>query len=207
MTPVMKMIATQARKMTSLFIEKGVIAGEDREVYDYCFDLLLSTAILLLAMTAIAIRTGTVIQTLCFLAAFRMTRHSAGGYHAGSEVTCLIMTLGIYAAFLGLMKYLPAEVITGITPVAGTAAAVLIWKYAPVGCLNRPLEGREAERLKRKSRRMILILLGCIAGLMIFRQTRTAFAISCGTGIAALSLAAGRRILRKSAAARKNEKQ
>ena len=99
---VMEMTEIQAKKVSSFYISRGMIPEKDREIYDYCFEVLISTASTTAVILGISIAAGTVLRTLSYMAVFGMLKSSVGGYHARTHTGCLVRTVGTYAVYLAL---------------------------------------------------------------------------------------------------------
>ena len=82
------MIARLSKRMASFFARNNVIKSEDEEVYEYGLQLLLSTVFNGIIALILAIISGTVLQCICYLAAFVLLRKSAGGFHAKTHFGC-----------------------------------------------------------------------------------------------------------------------
>lgn len=78
------MIAKLAQKMTAYFIKKNVINEEEKETYDYCFEVLIATVINLVILVMLGILTRRCIETAIFCVLFMLLRGAAGGYHANT---------------------------------------------------------------------------------------------------------------------------
>ena len=198
---VMKMIESQAKKMSSFFISNGVIDERDREKFDYCYEVMLSTLLNVLAVVLIGAVTGFLPQTVYFLAAFVLLKNTAGGYHAASHPGCFLCTLCTFLAFRLLGAFLPADVLPMLTVLLASFAAVTVFLLAPVGTENKPLGRKQAVRLKRDSRLLVsfivLFILFLLAGQA---EADLPFSVSFGIAAVAASLIVGKTRLDKCSA-------
>ena len=76
------MLTRMAQGLSSFFISRNIIKEEDKLVYDYSFEILLSTVINLLAVIVLAYICKVVVPTIFFLLGFIAIRTTAGGFHA-----------------------------------------------------------------------------------------------------------------------------
>ena len=198
---VMKMIESQAKKMSSFFISNGVIDERDREKFDYCYEVMLSTLLNVLAVVLIGAVTGFLLQTVYFLAAFVLLKNTVGGYHACSHLGCFLCTLCTYLAFRLLGAFLPADVLPMLSVLLASFAAVTVFLLAPVGTENKPLGRKQAVRLKRDSRLLVFLIVLFILFLLAGRaEAGLPFSVSFGIAAVAASLIAGKiRLDKKSA--------
>ncbi|MGN0378147.1 MAG: accessory gene regulator B family protein [Butyrivibrio sp.] len=82
------MIARLSKRIASFFVRNEIIKCEDKEVYEYGLQLLLSTVFNGIIALILAIISGTVLQCICYLAVFVLLRKSAGGFHAKNHFSC-----------------------------------------------------------------------------------------------------------------------
>lgn len=87
------MLTKLAQRISLFFISKGTIREDERQIYDYCFEIMLSTILNFCSVIVIAIITKTVFFTLCFIVGFMIIRATAGGYHAETHMACLLILI------------------------------------------------------------------------------------------------------------------
>ena len=173
------MVHKLSRKITTFFINRGSIKAEDREMYEYCFEVLLSTVINLLLLIVIGVATGKYLETLIFAVVFMLSREVCGGYHARTHLGCVCSLLILYGMMLGL-TYLSANVLFILSLVFFSLSLVVFLIIAPVDCANKRIS-RE-ERAKLRKRMFIILSLFVIAYsiMMVYEVARIyAFCIAC----------------------------
>lgn len=173
------MVHKLSSKITTFFINRGSIKADDREMYEYCFEVLLSTIINLLLLIVIGIATGKYLETFIFAVVFMLSREVCGGYHARTHLGCVCSLLVLYGAMLGL-TYLNANVLFILSLVFFSIAFIVFLLIAPVDCANKRIS--KEERTKLRKRMFIILLLFVIAYsiMMVFEVTRIyAFCIAC----------------------------
>lgn len=99
------MLAKLSKRMTSFFIKKNSIKEEERDVYAYCFKIMLATQVNLIAIIIIWVLTAKYIETLIFVTLFMVLRGCAGGYHANSHMWCFIGIMVVLAYLLNYCIY------------------------------------------------------------------------------------------------------
>lgn len=187
------MLTRTARNLSAFFVKHGVIPAEDRAVYDYCFEILLSTILNLVLVVLIAILSKTLFLTIFYIIGFMLVRSTAGGYHANSHWSCVCILLGTYAIFLFMLKLIPASILGMLSFIFVIWAVLLVIFLSPVEDQNKPLSSEETKRFKRKSRIWIIILALSALSLTIFLpHWRIGFSLSAGMVTVALSLIAGK---------------
>lgn len=186
------MIARLSSKMADALVASGAVREEDREIYVYGMDVLLSTAANVLCVLAIGVLLGRALETLLFLAFFIPLRSAAGGYHADTHFGCFLILLCVYGGAAALSFALPAAAVrwapAGLSAASLAAAAL----FAPAPHENRPVAPKELARFRKLS-----ILLACaetaavlLCALLGFSQP--AFWASAGMAASAASLCAAR---------------
>ena len=190
---VMKMIESQAKQMSSFFISNGIIDEKDREKFDYCYEILLSTLLNVLAVVLIGAATGFLPQTVYFLAAFILLKNTAGGYHVASHLGCFACTMGTYLAFRLLGAFLPADVLPMLSVVLVSFSVVTVFLLAPVGTENKPLGRKQSLRLRRDSRLLVLGMALFVLFLLAGRAgPQLPYSVSFGAAAVSASLIAGK---------------
>ena len=187
------MIPLLSEKISFSFIRNGIIAEEDRDVYSYCFELLLATVLNFMAIFLIALATGMFAQTICFLLTFIPLRQFVGGYHAKNHFRCFLILMGVYGTFLLMGHSFPTAYMPTAIFICLATSAIVVFILAPLGDSNKPLSEEAITCLRRKSR--IAIILYCIAiGLiyMLSPDKALPFALSLGLLSAALALIASK---------------
>ena len=99
------LIARMSRSISSFFIVHGVISKDEREVYNYSFEILLATVLNFLVVVILAIVSRTIPQTVFYLLGFLPLRQIAGGYHAKTHFRCLLILIFSYIVFLVLLHF------------------------------------------------------------------------------------------------------
>jgi len=178
-----------SRSVSSFFITQEIISAEDREVYEYSFEVLFSTVMSLLAVVIIAILSRTVYYTALYLAGFIPLRLFAGGYHAKNHLRCFVALMIVYFAFTFTLRIIPAEFFMTIIIVSNLLSTLLVFLVAPSEEKKRPFTSEETVWFKRVSRTFIIVyvtLIGVLAAAI--PDIRIAFSISMGVLTVSISL-------------------
>ena len=154
-------------KLTDSCIRKGYFPEEDRELYEYGFDIIIYT----IWSTVVLLLLGTVLRqfwaAVIIVSIFYVFQSSGGGYHANSHLKCLLcMVVGLLA---GLSFHFLND------------RPVLLWSLLCLGCmllLSCPLvlhpnkSYLEAER-KRLTIRSIITTLSLLVIVISIRLWKT----------------------------------
>ena len=165
-------------RITSFFIDRHSISSDDREIYEYSFEILISTLMNLLCLIIIGFSTQRYIESIVFIFVFMSMREFGGGYHAKTHTGCVLTILLCFGVFIGL-TYLPNIVLECASIPLFVISIMFSLILAPVGCENKPIDKDESMGLKKKLT-ILLLLLSLLWGVMwIFEVTRKyAFSIS-----------------------------
>lgn len=130
---------------------------EEKEIYAYSIEVLLSLFINLIILSITAYITNKVSELIIFIIFFSGLRTFAGGYHAKTHIECITLSflLFIISAMSNTFFIHFGEIvmITGII-----ASNILVFKYAPTESKNKPLNGIEAKKYKSISRGTVILL-------------------------------------------------
>ena len=120
-------------KLIEFFVSNDLIKNEDKEIYKYAVNIILSSLIHIATVMIIGLCFNLFIESLVFYFSFIAIRKFAGGYHAKTPVRCYAFS-----------------VISSII--------VLILLISPLDTENNPLNSRE-----KKSYKMLAALIStCI---------------------------------------------
>ena len=160
-----------SKRLTSFFILKNSIAEENREIYDYSFEILLSTLINLIVLIIIGVATAKYLETVIFIIVFMTMRGFGGGFHAKTHIGCICGLLVFYGAFIGL-AFASINILMYISIPLYVVALIITIALAPVGCVNKDIDGEQGKKLKIKLIGVIIILSIAYLIMIIFEATR-----------------------------------
>ena len=152
-------------KITAFLIEQKIISNEDREIYEYGFELLLAD---LFNFSIILLIGGVALQlwpTLVYLLIFVGLRSVCGGYHAKTHLRCHIGTIGVYILFLLLLGTQTLAENRLLLLWGDFIAAIPIILFAPIPHANKPLS--EAVRKRNRIRSIIFFFLLFLLALLL----------------------------------------
>ena len=181
-----KMLASQAKRISSFCISNGVISEQDREKYDYCYEILLSSVLNTFSVVLIGLVTGFLAQAVCFMLVFALLKNTVGGYHANSHLACFAGTVGTFLFYRLLAAIIPVGTLPSVAALFAVFSGITVFLLAPVGTENKPLCRRQKSQLKEDSR--LLILFFCMVVLFLLLQDISPqWAFSVSSAIAAVS--------------------
>jgi len=187
------MITQLSKNLSSFFVVHGVIHEEDRDVYSYSLEILLSTLQSLIAIAILAVISRTVLETTLFLVGFVPLRLIAGGYHAKSHFRCFLILMFVYAVFLVILFFIPDGYVVLGSILSAILSVLLVFFFAPSEDSNKPVSSEERVRFKKKSRITIVGYATLIGLVVTFTQNSIyTLSVAIGTITVGLSLIANK---------------
>ena len=180
-----------SKKASQFCVSNNIIQNEDAEVYEYGFEILLSTLINAVAIFVVSILTGNFVATLFFCIGFLPLRMTAGGYHAKTHLRCFLILMASYIAFLAVLYKLPQALYLIAVSISSAISFFLIFVFSPIEDINKPISDTERVKFKKKSRIIISVFIIVAFGLYYILSFETyALAFLLGVLTASLSLLA-----------------
>ena len=165
------MVKRISKTVTSAMIERHVIDPAEREIYEYGFQITLSSVISFTSAVVIGFLFSRPLAMLLFLICFASMRMYSGGYHASSYLICFLELLGLSILVMMTMRgveRLSTEVIKLGSIALMIVSTVVIYALAPVDHENAPLSKQELHRCKRIVRRIFIVHLALLVLFVIF---------------------------------------
>jgi accessory gene regulator B len=187
------MILRLSERISYFLQSERLIRQEDRKVYAYGFEILLSTVLNLFAVGVIAFLSGRLLESICYLAAFIPLRSLIGGFHAKNHSRCFLILMMVYGAFLFLLKNFPDAHFGPAVFICGICSTIIVFFLAPVADANKPLSSSEKKAFQKKSR--IAVIAYTLATMLAFTcitEKIWPFSASLGVMTCAISLIAGK---------------
>jgi len=146
------MLQKFSEQLTDFLLIKGIIDSEDREIYTYGFEALLSTVINIFIVLTIGIVAGIALESMFYLLMFAILRVYCGGYHAETHISCILIFTGIYGTSMITARLLPVEAESIFSLITGTLSFVAILILAPIEHKNKPFVDDEKVKFRKTAR-------------------------------------------------------
>lgn len=189
------MIAKLSRIIADFFIRQKVVPEEQREVYEYGFELSISSVIGILIVLAIGLISGRFWESVVFYIVFCFTRLFTGGYHASTYLRCKLSFAGALLAVLAA-DWLLKEIESYYWFVLHFYSLVIVCQFAPIDNPNKELSERQKVRCKVIS---IVAMAVWLAVMFLFRYLNSeldhivALTLFCIANLMLLGIHKGRR--------------
>ncbi len=184
------MVVWLSRKLAGAMVDAGAASKENREVYEYGLEILLSTAASVVCVLLAGAVLGKLLETLAFLVVFIALRSVAGGFHAATHLRCFLLTMAAYAASIALGFAMPVAHAGWVAIAVATAALILVAMLAPAPHENRPAGATELRRFRVMSLLIAAVEAVAVVILALSGLAAAALAAAMGMAASAISLAA-----------------
>lgn len=135
-----------AKKITLFFIKNGKIEECDYDVYEYCFEMLLSTIINIIVLIVGALITKRYYETLIFSIAFIIIRRCVGGYHSKTHFGCLSLLIIMFIS-MDFLLMINHQILNIISMILSLICLVFISVFAPVSHPNNPIDPGKKDKM------------------------------------------------------------
>lgn len=174
------MIAKLAENTACFFVDRNIIRSDEKDIYAYGMELLISAVLNTLLILLLAILTRTIIPTAVFTVVFLTLRKYLGGYHARTHLGCLgillcVMT-GVYIAYMAVPSFLYRGIMFCTTLIGMMSIEI----YAPVRHPNKPVSAKLATELKAGGMIACAVFAASEIILSICGQDKIAFCVALG---------------------------
>ncbi|HBR02726.1 MAG TPA: hypothetical protein DD738_08950 [Ruminiclostridium sp.] len=172
-----------AVSLTNSLLKQDIVKEEDREIYVYGFEAMLSTVVNTVIVIAIGIFAGLLSQTLVFLISFAVLRVFCGGYHAKTHFGCIFTFLVLYGLAMVSAAFIPLQYAAALSCFIGAVSTLFIFKYAPIEHKNRPILDNEFASFHRISRITAVVEFIIVMIISLFFPGLIKFALIIATAM------------------------
>ena len=145
------MIQRLAANITDFFIHKNIVAEENKEVYTYGFDLILSGLVNILLVLLSGIILDSVWQAMLYVLIMVQVRMFTGGYHADTHSMCNIIFVFCFIFSVLALDLVSYFQITWIIWFLVCIGLISVNTYAPLENRNKKLSAEQKKRYKKIS--------------------------------------------------------
>jgi accessory gene regulator B len=162
------MLYKLAQDISFYLIANKIIDIEDRDIYIYGLELLISTLLTSISILILGFFIGEFISAIVYLLVYFLLKSYTGGYHAKHYYECYIYSILFYIILVIIRNVTLAvyQPIFGL--ISLISSVIIIFEFAPVENKNNPKTKEEIIRNKKIARRRILILsIATILGYIV----------------------------------------
>jgi len=189
-----------SQKVIARFRVSGIVQEDDRELYEYALNILLTGFLHFLLSLLIGLSFGMIKESLALFGSFFVIRKFAGGFHAAKPWQCYLFSIATNVVIFLLMKFLlkQNDILFYVCLVAPLPFVFLL---SLAESPNKPLNIKE-----KKVYRLIACILCCVLvalSAVVFQWASRPIGLAIYMGLVieaiALTLAALEKILKLSA--------
>ena len=133
--------------IVNFFIRQKIFPEEQGEIYQYGFELWVSSVIGILTVLMIGIISGRFWESVIFYIVFCFTRLFSGGFHAPTYLLCKIIFATVLLLVLAL-DWLLCDIVHYYWYILYFYSFIIICRFAPVENSNKKLTEHEKVRSK-----------------------------------------------------------
>lgn len=183
------MISGFFRKAAAKLACNGNIQEKYVELYAKTMELMLAMGISLITALLIGYFCGIWWHGVVFLSAFIPLRSYAGGYHAGSYISCYIESCGLFTAALLFLKFfILKKQMTILIILLFLLSSAVIFILAPLADKNKPISEKE-EKVFKKRVRMLLGMEMALSVILFLCKVSYGYAVMTAVIVSAFVLA------------------
>ena len=177
-------------KLIEFFVSNDLIKNEDKEIYKYAVNIILSSLIHIATVMIIGLCFNLFIESLVFYFSFIAIRKFAGGYHAKTPVRCYLFSFASNIIILCLVKWLSSinTLFIFIFIIFELLCVVLIILMSPLDTENNPLNSYE----KKWYKTLAVLISVCIFIISLFcvltELRNIGYSLICGVIMSTLVL-------------------
>ena len=134
------MLYKLSARLADRLFNHGVIAEEDKDIYVYGFQLLISFLFSTSLVLLIGAVLGKIAETLAFLIVYILLRSFSGGYHANSYAVCTIVTVSVYLIVILMSSLVNVNLIAYLS--LFILGIILLALMAPVRHPNKKISSK-----------------------------------------------------------------
>jgi len=157
-------VSRLASKVTDVLCRKKLIEEEDREIYEFGYEIIIANIGKTLILLIAGILLHKLIFTSIFIIVFTSLRSCSGGYHAKKSWQCDVMTLILWSIAIWSEPLVKIVVKTSkmYLILLIMVSELVIYQYAPVEHINNRLTKEKRARNRRQA-----LIMGSLYGILI----------------------------------------
>lgn len=170
------MLESVAYRIVNTQIRKGLLKEEDRNIYQYGYQMLMEYCINIAASISIAAFFHAYKIVLVFSLAYFLLRGYAGGYHARTSIGCFLMSTAVLVAVVVVVRYGSNMSFSKELILAEAVMLPYVFKKMPIPVKNKPVTENEKIHFGKMARWVYAVELA--VGIVLIGVGRMESAIS-----------------------------
>lgn len=192
----MIIISRISSRIVRILLRNNIIEANDDEIYHYGFEMILSTAVMLLIVLACGFIFEEMLSSIVFFIMFALVRSSSGGYHADTHFKCNMMYTINLAIVLFWIKFAPPYYSISGHIMFLLMYLLMVYRFSPVENSNKPLDSFQ----KKRHKALCIIyglILSAVSLVLWFGFNQVKYAVLIASTLISVSLAMAVEIFQK----------
>ena len=160
------MINYFAELLSDYFVENEVVLPEDKSIYKYGTEVVISSILGIVIVIALSAVLGQFQDGMLFLLCFIPIRIYAGGYHANTYLKCNATFITVFIFTSLVSRNLPEVFQVQLSILFLIASLVVIILLSPIENKRKPISDYEKKRYRRIS--IIMSVLWIVTSIVLF---------------------------------------
>ena len=136
---------------------------EQLEIYAYGLECFLNTTITIFVLFVGSILTHSILETFCWIISFSIFRHHAGGWHAPTQLSCILSSSLLGISNMLIIRHFELRIWHIITILLGSLIICLL--FAPIDSTKVILS--KTEQKKEKIISIFILMFGAFAYFLL----------------------------------------
>ena len=179
-----------AKALTDYIIGKGMIEDDDREIYEYGFQIATEVGLFILFCVVTTLHLHMYMEAIMFFVIFAPLRSYAGGLHLEKYHSCLILSCLTFCGVLLIVKYI--QVSFYFSFIVLLILEYWVFSLYPVENLNRKVDDEENRYFKKKLVAFLLLDLLIAIACIILHSSSGIFVITVTFTIVMVTMVIGK---------------
>ena len=177
------MLESVAYRIVNTQIRKGLLKEEDRNIYQYGYQMLMEYCINIATSITIAAFFHAYIVVLVFSLAYFLLRGYAGGYHAKTSIGCFLMSAVLLAAVVVVVRYAGNVSFSKELILAEMVMLPYVFKKMPIPVKNKPITENEKIHFGKMARLVYAAELAVVIVLIGGGRMESALSVLAAHGV------------------------
>lgn len=179
-----------SKTLTDYIIGKGMIEDDDREIYEYGFQIATEVGLFILFCLVTTLHLHMYMEAIMFFIIFVPLRSYAGGLHLEKYHSCLILSCLTFCGVLLIVRYI--QVSFYFSFIVLLILEYWVFRLYPVENLNRKVDDEENRYFKKKLVAFLLLDLLIAIACIILHSSSGIFVITVTFTIVMVTMAIGK---------------
>lgn len=185
------MISKLSEKLTEYLYNNNTISKDDVELYNYGLFIVISEILLFVYCLIVGAILKIALPSLLFCSIFFLVHRFAGGFHAKTELHCLIITLSFFLISIVLIK-LSTQLNHIILISIYVCCSIILIILSPADTPQKPLSNKEKTLFKKITSLIVVLCIVLVLILNIKKISLYANAIIVAVVLQSVSVVCGR---------------